>query len=130
MSGATILVGAGPPRNPQGVARKSSATTDQRARSGYSPRCIPIHRRCKRLRVRVEGTPKTVCFGLIRVDYAESWIPLSENSTYPTLGEYPRNTREVPENQRKFCSEVGGVGVWAGYPVSNSSGYDLQRRSL
>ncbi len=95
---------------PQRVARKFSASTDERAKSGYSPRCISIHRRCKRLRVRLGVTPQTVCFGLIRADYAESWIPLSGNYHSTPSGEYPRSTRE----SEKFCSEVGGVGVWAG----------------
>jgi hypothetical protein len=72
---------------PQRVARKFSASTDERAKSGYSPRCISIHRRCKRLRVRLGVTPKTVPFGLIRADYAQSWIPLSGNYHYENLAE-------------------------------------------
>jgi hypothetical protein len=93
-------------------AGSSESGTPQRV-ALYSPRCIPIHRRCKRLRVREAGTPQTVPFGLIRADYARSWIPLSGNYHYENLAEYPRNTREVPENQRNFAREVGGVGSFA-----------------
>jgi hypothetical protein len=77
-----------------------SATTDEQAKSRYSPRCISTHRRCKRLRVRIEGTPKTVPFGLIRADYARSWIPTSWNYSSTPLGGLAGNTTlfQVPKS--------------------------------